>query len=184
MIFRLVIAAAVLATLPGVALRQEPETGSVMVHLGDGSQVLLRSWSFSYEYSSRRRGESMEQGATSLHPSRDLWSGKRVVPTTGLTLEIQYAEERTSPLEEPRARVRGLVLLGADGKKTTLKPEAPPTDFLLPGAAAVTVSARSLDLLGETLGGTRREFCLLSYSVLVECGNEPSQRVVKVEFRP
>lgn len=181
---RLLFAAAGLAALLGVAAPPETETGSAMVGLGDGSQVLLRSWSFSYEYSSWRRGESMEQGATSRRPSRDLWSGKRVVSTTGLTLEIQYAEERASPLEEPRARVRGLALLPANGKKTMLKAEPPAADFLLPGASGMTVSARSLDLRGETLGGTRREFCLLSYSPLVECGSEPALRVVKVEFRP
>ncbi len=180
---RVLCVAVALAVLPALAAPEEPETGSALVRLGDGSQVLLRSWSLSYEYSAWRRGEGPAQAKTSRRPSRDLWSGKRVAPTTGFTLDIQYDQRRT-PAEEPRARVLGLVLLAADGKKTTLKPEPPHADLLLPGAEGMIVSARSLDLLGETLAGTRREFCLLSYSPFVECGAEPAQQVVKVQFQP
>lgn len=181
---RVLCAAVALAVLPAATAPRETETGSALVRLGDGSQVLLRSWSLSYEYSVWRRGEAPAQAKTSRRPSRALWSGKRVVFTTGFTLDIQYDQRRTPPGEEARARVLGLVLLAADGKKTALKPEPPHADLLLPGAEGMIVSPRSLDLLGETLAGTRREFCLLSYSPFVQCGAEPAQQVVKVQFQP
>jgi hypothetical protein len=44
------------------------------------------------------------------------------------------------------------------------------------------VQARSLDLHGQTLTGTRRSFCILSYSALVQCYDTVGQQVVKLEF--
>jgi hypothetical protein len=44
------------------------------------------------------------------------------------------------------------------------------------------VQPRSLDVRGETLTGTRRDVCVMSYSPLVECGSAPKDRVVKLEF--
>jgi hypothetical protein len=60
---------------------------------------------------------------------------------------------------------------------------APHADLLVPeGRKGLLVIPRSLDLRGTTLGGTNRQFCLLSYSTLVSCGGEDSDRVVRVEF--
>ena len=44
------------------------------------------------------------------------------------------------------------------------------------------VTARSLDLRGESLTGTKMDFCLASYTVLVECGESPEHQVVQIEF--
>jgi hypothetical protein len=44
------------------------------------------------------------------------------------------------------------------------------------------VVARSLDLRGESLTGTKMDFCLLSYSSLVECGESPEHQVLQIEF--
>ncbi len=82
----------------------------------------------------------------------------------------------------PIARSFGIV--GADGKKSTFKPEPPHADLLAPGAGGKFVQARSVDLHGETVAGTRREFCLLSYSVLVECPIQAEQRVVSIRMQP
>jgi hypothetical protein len=43
--------------------------------------------------------------------------------------------------------------------------------------------ARTLDVLGETVTGTRKDFCLVSYTAVVECGGTAADRVVKVEFQ-
>jgi hypothetical protein len=72
----------------------------------------------------------------------------------------------------------------AGGKAVRAKVEPPHRDLLAPGADKATmVMARSLDLRGEGITGTRREVCLLSYSSLVECGGTPADQVVKVEFQ-
>jgi len=45
------------------------------------------------------------------------------------------------------------------------------------------VQARAMDLRGQTIGGTQREFCLLSYSSLVECPAAADQRVVRIKLQ-
>ena len=55
--------------------------------------------------------------------------------------------------------------------------------LLIPGVdKKLMVVARSLDLRGESLTGTKMDFCLLSYSTLVECGEGPEHQVLQVEF--
>jgi hypothetical protein len=71
-----------------------------------------------------------------------------------------------------------------DGRTVKAKVEPPHRDLLAPDAGKSTmVMARSLDLRGEGITGTRREVCLLSFSSLVECGGNPADQVVKVEFQ-
>jgi hypothetical protein len=79
--------------------------------------------------------------------------------------------------------VSRLRLLGPGGRKDDFRPEPPHRDRLLTdGVKDVMVLARSLDLRGVTLAGTRRELCVLSYTSLVQCGVERGGRVVKLEF--
>jgi hypothetical protein len=81
------------------------------------------------------------------------------------------------------AQANAFVLGQPDAKPAEWRIEAPPREALLPGAdKKLTVTARSLDLRGETLTGTRRELCLLSYSALVECGDDAANRVTRVKF--
>lgn len=76
-----------------------------------------------------------------------------------------------------------LALSSPGGGKDELKPEPPHRDRLLPGGGKnVVVLARSLDLRGVTLAGTRREPCVVSYTSMVECGVLRNGRVVKLEF--
>lgn len=184
---RLCLAVAVLA-LASQAAGEGGET--ILVHFADGSSVPLRSWSLSYEYSAWRRGESPALGATASKEAKEIWVGKRAIPVAGLTLDIQYSQlERGQEVEgEIRpvvvAVATGLTLVAADGKKTVLKPDPPHRDLIAPGAEGTMVQARSLDLRGETLTGTKRDLCLLSYSALVQCLSEADQRVVKIQFPP
>jgi hypothetical protein len=62
---------------------------------------------------------------------------------------------------------------------------APPhRDLLAPGVGKSTLGmARSLDLRGEGLMGTRREVSQPSFSSLVECGGTPGDQVDKVRFQ-
>jgi len=163
------------------------DTLPAMVHLADGSVLPLQDWKFSYEYAVSPKGE-VALSVVPLHREvRDLWLGKRTIPLAGLTLEVQYAEEvreRDMGGEARRMRVpvaRSLVLRGADGKARTFKLEPPHADLLAPGAPGL-VQARALDLRGQSITGTRRQLCLFSYSILVECLVDSSQQIVKIEF--
>jgi hypothetical protein len=163
---------------------------SILVYLADGTSLPLRSWSLSYEFSAWRRGQSPAFATISRKEAREIWAGKRAIPVSGLTVEILYGQvERVQEEEGEIRRVKvavaqGLSLLGADGKKTALKPDPPHPDLLAPGQEGVIVQGRGLDLRGETLTGTKRDFCLLSYSALLQCSGMPDQQVVKIQFQP
>lgn len=180
--------AALLVLLPcGVAAQGQ---GPAMVYLADGTSLPMRSWSLSYEFQAWRQGTGQALASPRRVDLKDLLIGKRRFAAASSTLEIRYAEvEREREQEGQVVKVRvplakEMTLTGSDGKKTVLKPEPPPRETLLPGAdKAILVMARSLDLRGETLTGTKRTFCLLSYTSLVECVDDPGQQVVKVEFQ-
>jgi hypothetical protein len=46
-----------------------------------------------------------------------------------------------------------------------------------------TLMARTLDLVGETITGTKKDLCVVSYTAVVECGGNAADRVVKIEFQ-
>jgi hypothetical protein len=160
----------------------------VIVHLADGSTLPLRDWSLSYEYVAWPPGSSQALGATARRESRELWIAGRPIPTAGLVLELEHdmvsrdpGEAASGPAEIPI--VRRLRLTWPGGRKQELRADPPRRELLLPGGPKnLVVMARSLDLRGQTLAGTRRELCVLSYTGLVECGVERAGRVVKLEF--
>lgn len=160
----------------------------VIVHLADGSTLPLRGWSLSYEYVAWPPGSSQALGATARRESRDLWIAGRPIPTAGLLVELEHdmvsrdpGEGASGPAEIPT--VRRLRLTWPGGRNQELEPEPPRRELLRPGGAKnLVVVARSLDLRGQTLAGTRRELCVLSYTSLVECGVARAGRVVKLEF--
>jgi len=181
-----------LASLLGVALTvplAAQEGGSAVVYMADGSSVPLLSWTLSYEYLAWKQGTAPYQSAPQRRDTADVLLGKRSHPVKGLTLEIVYTpieKEREVGGEMRKTKVpvaTGLVL-GAADKKATLKVEAPHRDLVIPGAEkGLLLAVRTLDLKGQTLTGTRREFCLLSFSSLVECPEEPANQVVRVDFQ-
>jgi hypothetical protein len=160
----------------------------VIVHLADGSSLPLREWSLSYEYLSWPVGSSQVMGTTARRDTRVLWVGNKEVATTGRMLELEHRMVPfdpgiggSGPPEIPV--VNRLRLSAAGGRKEELKPDPPHRDRLLPGGGKnVVVLARSLDLRGVTLTGTRRELCVVSYTSMVECGVQRDGRVVKLEF--
>lgn len=162
----------------------------VIVHLADGSSFPLRPWSLSYEIASWRQGSSPALASFARVELADLLVGKKGYPTAGATLEIQYDEverEREVDGETRRVKVpmaRSLTLVGADGKKAVLKPEPPARELLVPAPDKTLIyQVRSLDLQGQTLTGTKRAFCLLSFTTLVECNDTLGQQVAKIEFQ-
>jgi hypothetical protein len=179
--------ALLLMALPDAA---PPAVPTALVTFADGNTLPLRNWTLSYDYVSWSRGRSPATGQDAVREAGALWLGKRVVPLDNSVLAIQHGElaretlvdGRPQPIVSSAARV--VTVTSADGKTTRSKVEPPHRDLIAPDADSSTmVMARSLDLRGEGITGTRREVCLISYSSLVECGGTPADQVVKVEFQ-
>ena len=189
----LAVFAAILAATPGAraALADAPPQSTIVVTLEDGTTVPLRNWTLSYEYGMAKTGVSPLFAPTARKTASELYVGKKALATAGQTLTIAYTESmrstetdtgiRTEKIKTPRE----VTLVGADGRKNTLKIEPPVRDLLVASPEkGVTVMARTLDVIGETVTGTKKDFCLISYTAVVECGGTAADRVVKVEFQP
>ena len=181
-------AAALTASVIAAAPPDPADRPPIVVRLGDGSSVPLRQWALSYEYFSWPQGAAQTDGTSGRREGRALWVGKKIVPVSGTTVQIEYGtieREREVDGETRNVKVplaRGLKVV-AGGKATTLKLEPPNRELIAPEVDKKRmVVARSLDLRGESLTGTRMDFCVLSYSTLVECGESPEHQVVQIEF--
>ena len=168
----------------------DPAIRTALVTFADGNTLPLRNWTLCYDYVSWARGQSPASGIQAGREASDLWIGKRVVPMEDALLAIQHGELRRETLVDGRPQsilsssAREVTVTTPDGKTIKAKVEPPHRDLLAPGAAkSALVMARSLDLRGEGITGTRREVCVLAYSVLVECGGTPAHQVVKVQFQ-
>ena len=182
---RLAVVLAVAIVAPGTA---QEGTGAV-AQMADGSSVPLLSWTLSYEYLAWRQGTPQFQATPQRRDTADLLLGKRSYPVKGQTLEIVFtATEKEREVNGVAKRIKvqmasGLAL-AAGAKRTPLKIEAPHRDMLIPDAEkGLLLVVRTLDLKGQTLTGTRREFCLLSFTSLVECPEDPPNQVVRVDFQ-
>lgn len=185
----LVLAALAAAPAQDSAAAPEASTATALVHFADGNTLPLRNWTLSYAYVTWAQGRSPATGTPAERPARELWLGKRVLSLAGAQMAVEYAELRRETLVDGRPQpvlssaARGVTVTAAAGRAVKAKVEPPHRDLLAPGAdKSVNVLARSLDLRGDGVTGTRREVCLLSYTSLVDCGATPADQVVKVEF--
>jgi hypothetical protein len=165
------------------------DRGTVVVTTEDGSTVPLHNWSLSYEYGLAKAGTSPLFAPTARKAAWELYVAKKAVPTTGQVLTITYSETMRSTESDTGVRTekiktpKELTLTGADGRKTTFKVEPPARELLVESLEkGTTLMARTLDVVGETVTGTKKDFCLVSYTAVVECGGTAADRVVKVEF--
>ena len=172
------------------ANQAEPAVRTALVTFADGNTLPLRNWTLSYDYISWARGRSPVSGIQAGREASALWLGKRVVPVEDALLAIAHVEIRRETLVDGRPQpilssaAREVTVTTPDGRTIKAKVEPPHRDLLAPGVDKSTmVLARSLDLRGEGITGTRREVCVLSYSSLVECGGTPADQVVKVQFQ-
>lgn len=165
------------------------EGGGAIAHMADGSSVPLVSWTLSYEYLAWKQGTPQFQATPQRRDTDDVWLGKRSYPVRGQTLEIVYTEaererEENGVVKRIKVQVAGGLALATGAKRTALKIEAPHRDMVIPDAErSVLLVVRTLDLKGQTLAGTKREFCLLSFTSLVECPEDPPNQVVRVAFQ-
>lgn len=159
------------ANPPGVPAA--PERLPLTVFFADGSSQPVRAWSFAYEYQTWPKGESPARGTVSTLEMDELLVGRKVVPTAGATVVVQYAGTAARELE----------VTDATGKRIRLKVEPPAPESLVPKLGKETVlQPRVVDLRGETLTGGKRSYCLLTYTSLVQCAGADGERVVKIQF--
>jgi len=171
--------------LAATAADAQESSSVALVRLADGSELPLASWKLVYEHQTWKEGSSPAFAEIQRREGRELIVDKKQLPVAGGRLELQhrvYEKIDEQGQKVPGAAVTGLVL-SVGGKKTTLKPEAPAKEILAGDVRKVYYQARVLDLVGETLTGTKRELCLVSFSPLVECSALPADRVVSIEFR-
>jgi hypothetical protein len=169
----LVAAWALLAGGPSPARAQAEERPPLTVFFADGSSQPLREWSLAYEYVTWPKGESPARGTVATRETAELLLGKKTLPASAMTLELQYTG----------TAARSLSVQDKAGKRSNLKVEAPALESLVPQLPKDTVvQPRVLDLRGLTLTGGKRSFCLLTYTALVECAADPRERVVKIQF--
>ncbi len=167
----------------GAAAGQDAQSVA-LVRLADGSELPLLSWRLVYEHQTWAEGSSPAFADVKRREGRDLIAGKKLLAVTGGRLELQHRVYETTDEQGqkvPGAAVTALVLT-VGGKKTSLKPEPPAKEVLAGDVRKVFYQARVLDLVGETLTGTKRELCLVSFTPLVECSALPADRVVSIEF--
>jgi hypothetical protein len=157
-----------------LGLQEATEGGrTLIVHMRDGSTVPLKSWALSIEYETWAEGEGPASATILKKASQSFIVGKKEYPLSGFSsIDMDYAG---SPA------VRGLALHGKGGALTRLKVEPPSRELFAAGKGKVVVP-RGLDLVGETILGTKKDICLLSYSSFVECGSEPQDQVQSLEF--
>jgi len=169
----------------GPSRSDEGSGAPAIVYFADGSNMPLASWSFAYSYDTGVYGAGTF-GAAPHRESQDLLSGKKVFRVAGAVLQVQYREyEQSQEVEGETKTSKVAVATGLTVTRPTPKGEVrlePPSKELLLPSAKGTVRALGLDLQGSTLTGTRRSFCLMSYSFDVECHPAAADRVVKVEF--
>ena len=183
------LALLLLARLGSAGTADAPaDRGTVVVTTEDGSSVPLHNWSLSYEYGLAKAGTSPLFAPTARKAAWELYVAKKALPTTGQVLTITYSETMRSTESDTGVRTekiktpKELTLTGADGRKT-FKVEAPARELLVESLEkGTTLMARTLDVVGETVTGTKKDFCLVSYTAVVECGGTAADRVVKVEF--
>jgi hypothetical protein len=175
----------------GAADAPTSNQGTIVVTLDDGTTVPLQNWTLSYEYGMAKAGVSPLFAPTARKSANELYVGKKTLPLAGQTLTIAYTESMRSTESDTGVRTekiktpRELSVAGSDGKKTTLKLEPPARELLVPSPEkGMVVMARTLDVVGQTLTGTKKDFCIVSYTAVVECGATAADRVVKVDFRP
>jgi hypothetical protein len=166
---------------------QGQDGGGAVVQLADGSSVPLARATLSYEYVAWKQGTPQHEARPQRRDAPELWLAKKSYPVRGQSVEIVYVpgyKPREVDGETKAVKVSVANGIRLPGVKSPLKLEPPHKDLVLTDAErGLMLAVRTLDLRGETLTGTKREFCLLSFTALVECPDDAPNRVVRIDFQ-
>jgi len=159
--------------LAAVAPLAGAQSGPVTVHLANGDALLLQEAQLTYEYQMWAKDTPRVLAPFKYLESNAIVLEKKRYPVAGADVTFDHSQ----------GRVR-LEITQADGKKKQIKKvKTPERKVLLPDLDKnIMVQIRSLDIKGQTLTGTRRSFCLISFTSMVECATEAEHQVVRIEF--
>ena len=149
------------------------QSGPVTVHLANGDALPLQETKLTYEYQMWAKDTPRVLAPFKYHETTAIVLGKDRYPVAGTRVSFDHSQ----------GRVR-LEITQANGKKKEIKKlKAPERKVLLPDLDKnIMVQIRSLDIKGHTLTGTRRSFCLISFTSMVECATDAEHRVVRIKF--
>ena len=152
---------------------QDASAALATVHLADGTSVALLDWRLSYQYGIWRKKDRISNARSETRESAALILGNKSYPVKGETLSVTHAPKGNG------FRVASMTLKTAGG----LKVEGPDKDALAPDLSKdFNYQPQTLDLLGKTLSGMDRSFCVVSFWDLIDCGTTDTTRVVRIEF--
>jgi hypothetical protein len=181
----LLAAASLLLAGPGTGQEQQ----AITVELRDGTRVPLLSWGLGYEYVTWAKGSSAALAAPQERQIDEIYVGKKSYPAAG-QLAFEYGMVRRARFVDTETKtvevlqpVRFTVTEPGGKSHEFKKPEAPHKDRVAPDAGKdYLYQARSFFVSGQTLTGTRRRYCLFTYTSLSECSDDPALQVVRIEF--
>jgi hypothetical protein len=139
------------------------------------------------EFASWAKGDSPSAVTIERILAKDLWTGKKVLPLAGASLElVRTTTERAGETEADGRPVlvsllKKAALVAADGRRTVVKLEAPNPSWLQKDKSRL-VRARAIDIEGESLMGGRTSYCLVSFTPLVECPGRPEFLVTRISL--
>ena len=170
---------------------QEPDQRSqtAALSLADCSTVHLHDFHFVVEFASWSKGDSPSAATVERVLAKDLWTGKKVLPLAGASLElVRTTTERAGETEADGRPVlvsllKEAALVAADGRRTVVKLEAPDPSWLQKDKNRL-VRARAIDIEGESLLGGRTSYCVVSFTPLVECPGRPEFLVTRISLTP
>lgn len=156
-----------------VAATGHAQTGRITVHLANGDALPLQETKLTYEYQVWAKDSPRVLAPFKQRDTPAIVIGKNRYPVQGTTVAFDHSQ----------GRVR-LKITQKDAKPKEIKKlKAPERKVLLPDIDKnMMVQIRSLDIVGQTLTGSRRTFCLISFTSMVECATEPEHQVVRIEF--
>jgi hypothetical protein len=181
----ILVAAALLLGASGSAQEQV----AITLVLRDGTRLPLLSWGLGYEYVTWGKGSSAALAAPQERQIDEIYVGKKAFPAAG-QLDFEYDEVKRARFVDTETRTVDVLqpvrfsVTEPGGKRHDFKrPEAPHKDRVAPDAGKDSLyQARSFFVSGQTLTGTRRRYCLFTYTSLSECSDDPAQQVARIEF--
>ena len=159
--------------LAGAAATAYSQSAPITVHLANGDALLLQEITLSYEFQMWAKGTPQLLAPFKERETPAIVLGKDRYPVAGSSVVFDHSQGRLR-----------LEIQQANGKSKKIKKlKAPERKVLLPDIDKDTmVQVRSLDIAGRTLTGSRRSFCLISFTAMVECSSDAEHQVVRIEF--
>ncbi len=158
--------------LAAVAATAYSQDGTVTVHLANGEAVPLQEAQLTYEYQMWGKDTARVMGPIKDRESPAIVIGKDRYPA---------AAGAGFAFDHSKGRVQLRITQPSGKEKLVKNVKVPDRKVLLPDLGKdIMLQVRSLDLKGSTFTGTRRSFCLISFTSMVQCSTDAEHQVVRI----